>query len=255
MLKAYGRWNPWVHAYDARTHVRDLMAADMGIRLIARAAGVEPSRITHLLYGRSGNPPPSRIRPAYSAAILAVEPAPRRVPAIGAQRRLGALAAIGHTQTALAIELGWNQRRLNQVFLTDGTLERRTHDAIAAMYERLSMTLPPRTTRGEKYAASKAQNTAARHGYAPPMCWDVETIDDPEARPHGARTGRAVYDSRDLVDSATVLRILAGEVLPANTAERDEVVRRWKAAGKPEAALCARMGWGEARYGREERSA
>lgn len=50
------------------------------------------------------------------------------------------------------------------------------------------------------------------------------------------------------IDPVVVERILAGEVLAANNAERHEVMRRWVALGRPKAQLLKRMGWKDGRY-------
>jgi hypothetical protein len=170
----------------------------------------------------------------------------RLVDLTGTRRRIQALHRLGWRGSDIAAAAGMHPDNVFQVANRDTAVTRMTAARIARAYNQLSMTLGP---------SYLTRIKSEQKGWPPPMAWDDEAIDDPAAAPRGIRSKHIDYDGRDLCDEATVLRILAGEVLPANTAERDEVVRRWRASGKPEAALCARMNWKESRYGREEKSA
>ena len=114
-------------------------------------------------------------------ALLRSRGVQSRLPALGVQRRLQALYALGWTWTALDQELGlfnmaekWGNQPISYVFP-------QTHRLIADLYDRLSMRLPPMTTIEERRAASRARNGARRRGWAPPMAY-VE-IDDPKDVP------------------------------------------------------------------------
>lgn len=244
--RAYGRWEPWVDATEARDHVKQLMADGMSIKRIAAAANVLPTRVSHLLYGRGERAAPSKIRPDYSAALLGVEPNPYRVPILHVSRRIQALIAIGYPMTELSARLGMSQGRVWQ-YATEYQ-DRVTVDtfmAVDALFRKLSMTLPPRRTKEEKYAASRAMNTAKRRGYKPPLAW--HDIDDPRERPlkytnHARKTD---------IDPVVVERLIAGDRIPSTNAEKNEAMRRWKAAGRSEKSLCDIHGWHDNRYGKD----
>lgn len=106
-----------------------------------------------------------------------------RLDPIGTQRRLQALVALGYTWRAIDQHLGhanmaekWGNGRLSYVF--PGTAAK-----VSAVYERLSMTLPPNETTREKAAVSKAKGLARRRGWPPPLAWT--NIDDPDENPTG----------------------------------------------------------------------
>lgn len=98
------------------------------------------------------------------------------IPALGTQRRLRALTALGWPTQALADRLGctpdhirWYRRAHDA-----GRLAHRDHaHRIAHLYEQLSGTPGPSPT---------ARADAARRGWAPPLAWD--DIDDPDATPY-----------------------------------------------------------------------
>jgi len=94
---------------------------------------------------------------------------------IGTRRRIEALRAIGWPTEIIAAEaLGWS-RALRD--LPRGPLVlRTTADKIRAFYDTHSMTLGPST---------RTRAHAARAGWAPPLAWDDDEIDDPQAQPHG----------------------------------------------------------------------
>lgn len=179
--------------------------------------------------------------------ILKLRGQRRSVPALGAQRRIRALMALGWTSTDIADAAGWTNR--NQVLrILNGQkskpttwLERATHERVCAVYDRLSMRLPepaPHRTR--------TQQKAQREGWPPPLWWD--DIDDPAEQP---RLTRDKHVSPNDVDEAVVLRVLAGEKLPTTRAEKDEITRRWVAAGRSMNDLERIHGWRVSRYGRE----
>lgn len=101
--------------------------------------------------------------------------------ATGSRRRLQALAAMGYALRTLGKELDWNP--VNVYEFARGNQSKvyaATADKVAALYDRLSM-IPPENTR----AAKVVRTHARKKGFVPPLAWDEETIDDPEAIPQG----------------------------------------------------------------------
>lgn len=163
-----------------------------------------------------------------------------RVPVVGVQRRVQALACLGWSYAEISRRLGMDRTYLSKALLRS-TVEPATAAAVAALYDELSMTTCTSAT------ASRTAAAARSHGYAPPLAWDEGTLDDPTARPYGyaGRQARAASD----VDEVVIDRFLAGEYrVPTTRAERIEIARRWHGAGRSLADLERVTGWNVARY-------
>lgn len=98
-----------------------------------------------------------------------------RSDAVGVECRLRALVAIGWTQRYLGDQLGydpsWVAKLLNN---PRRRVNRDTYQAVADLYDRLSMTPGP---------SQEARDRAKRKGWKPPLAWDDDAIDCPEATP------------------------------------------------------------------------
>lgn len=104
------------------------------------------------------------------------------VPRIGAARRIEALLALGWTHAHMRATSGVNTA---VVLHQDGEwITVRNHARIVAMYDELSMTLGP---------SARTRGRVAKLGYAPPLAWDEEQIDNPKARPHGS-SNRVIHE-------------------------------------------------------------
>lgn len=192
----YGRpTTSWVDAGPVREHVNALRAAGMGRRTIVKRSGVAASVVTSLLYGRARSDgkgrsgPLQRITKANSEALLAVpfpaveDLAPSTVvDGTGSRRRLQALIAIGWTNRQLSARLGLQESNFGT--LLHGRLNPNVtaarHVQVKALYEELWNTPAPAGVNRTRQLAK-----AAREGWVPPLAWDDETIDDPQARPYG----------------------------------------------------------------------
>lgn len=195
---AYGRSN-LIDADPVRAHIRQLMAAGIGLKQVTKHTGINGGVLCKLMYGvpETGRVPSKRILKANAAKILALNPDDPtllaggvRVDSTGTRRRLQALVHQGWSVNQLAAHADTDRQRL------DGALHGRdvtktTADTVAALYDRLWDTEPPRATRGEKTAYARARNIAAAAGWVGPLAWDDESIDDPAATPD---TGQVVRD-------------------------------------------------------------
>lgn len=148
-----------------------------------------------------------------------VEGKPRSVPAVGAQRRIQALMAMGWTSTDIgALMAGKRQRPRDRALqVLNGQsgrpctwVTRATHERVDAIFEALSGRQPEMT-----WARQRTKLHALRRGYRPPLAWD-DIDNDPEP------PTTEVVD----LDEVVVERILAGDRIEATPAERVEVVRR-----------------------------
>ena len=175
------QWHPestrFVDAEPVRAHIRALQHAGCGWKRAARLAGVSPSTMSRLLYGKR-----QRTRRVLADKILGVkDPAlagHALVDATGTRRRLQALVAQGWSQTELARRLGFS--RHNMPPLIHGhqpmvTVDRAT--AVHALWRELWTRNPPP---GD---ADRNRRRAARLGWVSTLAWD--NIDDPKETPVG----------------------------------------------------------------------
>lgn len=105
------------------------------------------------------------------------------VPAAGTQRRLQALAWNGWSWGLLAARLGCTRQTLRVRVHRPGQVKTATATAVAALYDDLWDQPPPERTPHERHHADLARQHARKQGWAPPLAWDDDTIDDPAATP------------------------------------------------------------------------
>lgn len=156
------------------------------------------------------------------------------LPALGTRRRLRALLAIGWTAQLLADRLGYVSEQGAQNLIhqeTRATVHRRTHLAVAALYEELSMTPGP---------SHLNRLRAHGKGWEPPLSWDEGDLDNPDAVPHGADRDDPDREYPPELDAAVVTALLAGRRVKANRLERLEVLR---ASGLSVRELDTQYGW------------
>ncbi|AZS11740.1 helix-turn-helix DNA binding protein [Arthrobacter phage Maja] len=191
----------------ARVHIQSLMASHgVSCRSIAEAAGVSPSTINLIERGEV-----NLVGVKFEKAIRAVRvediferPNPRgAVPIIGARRRIQALMAIGWRHQDLTPLLGF--RSANIVHQGGHWVSRKNHEAVKDLYDRLWNQRGP--------ATAQSMSRIAKAGYAPPLAWDDDSIDDPNASPdlgdevhkHGPAAEDAVRFSETLVENVEFL--------------------------------------------------
>jgi hypothetical protein len=211
------RDNPLVDVHDIRDHVCGLVARGLPPRSIGQAAGVSRVTVTAVLDGAR-----HRVHRDVALALLGVttHPHPHQdvVLAIGAARRLCALAAIGWPLSELARQLDMAPGNISRL-RTQRRISYGLWVVVRDLFWRLASVPGP----------SDAARTDALHkGWPPPAVWPRDRIDDPTAGPlprnawHGAR-----------VDRSAVAQCIAGR-LPLyrlSTAERAAAVVQMTAAG------------------------
>lgn len=197
-LIAYGQWQPYVDAEPVRQHIAQLRAAGLGWRRIAQLSGVPNGSVSKLLYGdaRRGMAPSKRVRPATAAAILAIRAdldvlgATVLVDATGTHRRMQALAATGWSFARLSARLGISRGNLGKTMRSDRVYAA-TARTVRVLYDELWNQPAPEASHRDKIAAARARNLARARGWAPPLAWDDDLIDDPAAQPDlGEETSR-----------------------------------------------------------------
>lgn len=153
---------------------------------------------------------------------------PLTIDGTGTYRRLRALVTLGWTYQQIGSRLGVTGSYIYRLAKPCRPMVlRSTAERVNAVYDEMSMQLPPNETTKQKRDVSYSRTVARKHRWDPPLAWEGVDIDDPAARPdHGpARFG-------DDVDEVAVLRALDGDITVRLTrADRFEIVRRARARG------------------------
>ncbi|MEU0940372.1 hypothetical protein [Embleya sp. NPDC005971] len=180
-----GTWAPWVDAEPARLHLCALADAGLGSRRVADLTGLRRNTVQNLRHTDR-----ARVRAATAAAILALEPtldniAPHApVSGLGTTRRLRALVRAGWPQSHLAEHVGQTGPIVKN---TPRSVTARTARDTRTLY-RLIAELDPRAHGIPEHIAQRTRTRATAHGWPGPMCWDDDTIDNPDVEPEW--TGR-----------------------------------------------------------------
>lgn len=166
------------------------------------------------------------------------DPTEGSVGAIGTTRRLRGLARQQYDLQTIADATGLGFSTLAAIRSRDPRHVRsRFYTTLRDWTESVGMTVGP---------SIPARLHAERNGWLSLLAWD--DIDDPRERPKVGNNPKRRND----VDEVNVQRLLAGQRIQSTKAEKDEALKRWKAAGKSERSLCVLHGWKDARYGRED---
>jgi hypothetical protein len=204
---AYGTWQPFVDPEPVREHVRSLRAFGLSFEAIATMAGEHPSALSTLMQ-EANSAYLTQIRPERAQAYLAVRfdldavPDQHRVAGVGTARRIGALMRIGYSGADIARRLDVTLQAVAQ-YRNRPRLAAATARRVRDLYDELWDT-PGRSV--------KAIRWAERHGWAPPLAWDDDTIDDPSAEPN----------------VGTVVRLARGATPSADTADNVRDVLTWE---------------------------
>lgn len=171
------RCNPCVQglvdAGPSRTHLQRLKRAIPGLtnNALGKMIGLAPSNISGILAKRQ------YVKRETAARILAIEvpdTGDDLVSAIGAQRRLRGLVAIGHSMKGLAADLRMPINYFNALIHSRDLITAAEHRAVVALYDRLRHEIGP-STRSETWARKN-------HWFEPDQ-WPEDAIDQPDARP------------------------------------------------------------------------
>ncbi|MEU4779239.1 hypothetical protein [Micromonospora sp. NPDC023633] len=195
-----------------RGHILALQQAGMRIDEIAAAADMSCSTVSGIRYQANRR----FVCRDNALRILAVsapdrEPGPRTpnlVPVVGTLRRMRALARLGWTFADIIAAGGSAIHRLDQVKDQEWVTERFAA-AVKTAYEALSMRQGPSI-----YTAARA----AKKGWPPPLAWDDEALDDPNAEPDLGDP------NAEVIDEIAVRRALAGERVSLTRTERDRAI-------------------------------
>lgn len=112
-----------------------------------------------------------------------------RQPAVGTTRRLRALVAIGYSPADLQRHLGIGTAIGYLLAGTRPTVNHTTATRVQTLYNELSMIPGPKQS---------ARDLAVQRGWAPPLAWDEDSIDSPEATPNPGRHETLTFRDRYL---------------------------------------------------------
>lgn len=171
-----------VPADEVRPYVQELLDAGYTFQNVANAAGIAPSQVKRLMTGSVTGKPVGYVFRNTADALLAVSVSQLElqhayVAGVGVARRIRALYAMGYGPKELAKEFDLSESliyRMRDQGRTTRDKVRRVHE----VYDRLAVTPGP---------SERARWTARWKGWAPPLAWDDDMIDNPDARPHPVR--------------------------------------------------------------------
>ena len=120
----------------------------------------------------------------------------------GTRRRVQALVALGWTYGRIGEPLGVTAGAVYRLATNySPTIVRTTAERVAAVYEDMSMTLPPRETRVQKRDAAYAQTVARKRGWVTPLAWDdIDTDAEPYRAPTSWHPKRHTWKREDLLE-------------------------------------------------------
>lgn len=180
--RASGR-RRYVDAGPTRDKLRRFVDANVPYRAISRASGLSDTAVGNIVDGRNTHVQRATAERVDALTLSAIyERAHGTVPSIGVQRRVRALMA-----------LGWPKQDLEAAGIPSAQLVTRPRSQVSVegwrqvreVYEELSMTLGP---------SELTRSRAIARGYPPPLAWDDDTLDDPQATPHQGTTSGVDID-------------------------------------------------------------
>lgn len=189
--KAYGTYdNGRTDTQPVRDHITALIEAGVSDRTIAAAANVSRTTIRTIMRGRNerGGQTNKTTTKAIAARILAIKPTEDvlgdgcYVNATGTHRRIQALAATGWPLARIAARIGVRPSNMNTLLAQDRVTVRMAR-TVRGVYDQLWDKQPTTANSYEAGGVRRARNLAASKGWAPPLAWDDDTIDDPDTLP------------------------------------------------------------------------
>lgn len=190
---------------------------NVGPTPVAEATGLWRNNLYRL---QRGGPDQIVVRSTRDA-ILSVQ-APT---AVGIQRRVRALAALGYTFEAISQHADVHPEWLARMSRADvpPRVSQRIVETIAVAYEKLHDTPPPE----DRWVVGR-RSKSVRRGWVSPTAWD--DIDDPAEDP-------LAEGDPDYLDPVLIERIIAGDYalldhLPPTASARTEIARQWYASGR-----------------------
>lgn len=153
----------------------------------------------------------------------------------GTRRRLQALSRMGWSQRAIGERFGQSEVAVGDWYRAERVTPA-TAKKVAGWYAELSMQVPQPRTRFDRYSVGSTRGRARAAGWPPPLAWDDDTIDDPEATPANdwAPDRKPTSPPNDRLDETIIESVIRGDKSKISPLERRAVVtelnaRRWSA--------------------------
>jgi AraC-like DNA-binding protein len=174
-------------AAPVRAHMLALREAGMSEAAVARRLNISETYFKNLMRGSNGRTPGQRVWREVGEAVLEYWPTlpdfpdTAHIDPTGTLRRVQALETLGWSKPRIAAELGQTDNNF-KMRLRSRTVSARMARRVAAVYDRL-WTQRPEDHGVQPYVAERVRRHAAQNGFAGPLAWDDDTIDDPKAEP------------------------------------------------------------------------
>jgi hypothetical protein len=201
-----------------------LQEAGMPEAAVARRLGLPYGAFTNLMRGSNGLPPGQKIRSETAEAVLGYWPVLADFPdsasidPTGTRRRVEALATRGWSKARLAPEIGTSYVGLKNRLRAE-RVSGRFARAMAEVYDRL-WNQRPEDHGVQGWVADRVRRNAQRDGWAGPLAWDDDTIDDPKAQPQTDSVEPIASEGKNVAG-----RWLHGESVILGPDDRKQVVQ------------------------------
>lgn len=182
-----GTWQPFMDAAPVREHLQHLRSNGVGLRRIEELTGIARSSLVLIVDSCADRKAREQVRTEHARAILGLRPGidtasdGALIDAAGTVRRIRALIAVGFTQDYLARRLGVSPGNFADIPKRRQVTAKKAR-AMRDVYDELSMKSP--AALGILPASiGRSRRHAAAQGWAKPLEWDDDEIDDPDATP------------------------------------------------------------------------
>lgn len=200
-----GQWQPFTAAQPVRDHVNALRAAGMSPARISERTGVGVGTLNYLLFGEPGYPVPAQIRTESAQILMAFWPALNdyadgaRIDETATLRRIQALATMGWLPTEIA-----KRTPLSKHTFFNMRPGRRVTAAVARVVRDFYQEYadkPAEDCGVSQRSARYSRTWAKANGYAAPIAWDDDTIEDANAEPnYGTAVPRYIAIAEDCLE-------------------------------------------------------
>ena len=223
ILRAQGRWEPFVQARPVRERVWAMNAVGMPTTAIEERLRLPHDALNFLMCKRAGQFS-QQIRRETAEAVMGYWPTLEDFPAhclidaTGSRRRVQALITLGWTQVFLREKAGVSKAAFHRV-LTNSRITADLARRVVVLYDEL-WKRRPYPTEVLAVSAERARQQAAAAGFLGPLAWDDDTIDNPAAEPQTDAPQPIVSEGPNLAD-----RWLHGESVILGFSDRRQVLQ------------------------------
>ncbi|MGV9226462.1 hypothetical protein ACWDPF_27760 [Streptomyces albogriseolus] len=224
-LKKLGQWQPFVDAEPVREHLRKVNALGMPYYEVSKQVGLaQENSIQYLMWGRGPYGPGRQVRRETAELIMSYWPSledfpdTARIDSTGTRRRVQALATLGWSRSVIGERIGMRSDNFRKALGRDRVTAQLARK-VAAVYDEL-WDQDPLTHGVSKTSVERTRADAVRAGWASPLAWDDDTIDDPAAVPQTDAGEPIVSEGGNLA-----ARWLMGEAVVLGRDDRREVLQ------------------------------